>query len=196
MGLVASPCSGPVLASVLGYVALAGSYALGFVLLLVYGAGMGLLLLVVGTAYGELAGKLRGGAWMLWIRRGLGILLLFPAAFYRGSLFPWTGRPVMLEFTAAWCPPCQALEHHFFSRADIARESAALVPLRVDATVESREVRALISRYRVVGWPTVLFLSPEGRPYEDLRVGDYDPKAIEFGMMEAVRRAASVLEGK
>jgi thioredoxin:protein disulfide reductase len=219
MGLVASPCSGPVLAALLGYVALAGSYALGFVLLIIYGAGMGLIMLVLGTAYGELAGKLKGGSWMLWIRRALGILLLFPAAFYMGSLFHWTGRdmgpgsgprivwlegerealelaaktqrPIILEFTAAWCPPCHALEHDFFSRADVVREAQGFVPLRIDATVETAEVRRVVGRYRVVGWPTVLFLSPEGRPYEDLRVSEYDPRAVEFGLQEAARRALS-----
>ncbi|MFA5812478.1 MAG: cytochrome c biogenesis protein CcdA, partial [bacterium] len=90
LGLVASPCAGPVLAAILGYVALQGSYAMGFGLLIVYGIGMGILMMLLGACYGELAGKLRGGSWMLWIRRALGIVLLFPAAYYMGVLFNWS----------------------------------------------------------------------------------------------------------
>lgn len=217
MGLMASPCSGPIIAALLGYVALQRSYAEGFVLLVVYGAGMGLFLTVLAAGCGELIGRLRSGPWMLWVRRVLGVILLFPAAFYMGSLFRWggepalgprdkpgmewldserdalrfaaeTGRPVMVEFTANWCPPCRALDRKLFARDDIVQMSYRLVPLRVDATIETREVRRLINKYGVMGWPTVVFLDPSGRLYRDLRVGDYDPDAIERGMREAIER--------
>lgn len=219
MGLLASPCSGPVIAALLGYVALQGNYLLGFLLTVIYGCGMGVFIVLLGAGYGELAGKLRGGSWMLWIKRALGIILLFPAFFYVGSLFSWsmpggsraesqwmhvewlssepdalhfarqTGKPIMVEFTASWCPPCTALERNFFSRSDVAALSFELVPLRIDASKETPEVRRLISKYRVVGWPTVLFLAPDGSSYEDLRVGEYAPSSVERGMREAVQRA-------
>ena len=220
-GLVASPCSGPVIAALLGYVALQRSYIAGFGLLIVYGLGMGLLIMLVGAAYGQLAERLKGGPWILWVKRALGVMLLFPAAFYMGSLFGWPppssvhpggepriewlhserdalrfaareSRPVMIEFTARWCPPCRALDRRFFSREDVAQLSFRLVPLRVDATVETGEVTRLIDRYRVAGWPTIVFLDPQGRAYKDLRVSDYDPQAIKRSMREAIRRAGSV----
>lgn len=220
-GLVASPCSGPVIAALLGYVALQRSYVAGFGLLLVYGLGMGLLIMLIGAAYGQLAQRLKGGPWILWVKRALGIILLFPAAFYMGSLFGWPppssvhprgelriewldserdalrfaareSRPVMIEFTARWCSPCRALERRFFSRDDIVQLSFRLVPLRVDATVETKEVARLIDRYRVAGWPTIVFLDPQGRAYKDLRVSDYDPQLVERSMREAIRRAESV----
>jgi thiol:disulfide interchange protein DsbD len=200
----------------LGYVALQGSFFTGFALLVVYATGMGLLMILLGACYGELAGKLRSGTWMLWMRRALGVALIFPAAFYMGSLLgfgrqaPGQGeihrvewimneenalqfakqdrRPLMLEFTALWCPPCRKLERDFFSRTRIVDLSYMMVPLRVDATVETKEVRRLIRKYNVVGWPTVIFMSPDGTPYDDLRVNDYDPTSIEQGMKEAIRR--------
>ncbi len=220
LGLIASPCSGPVLAALLGYVALQGSYLAGFGLLLVYGTGMGLLMILMGACYGELAVKLKGGAWMLWIRRALGIVLLFPAAFYMGSLLgfgkPAPGvsevpgvewitneehallfarqhnRPIMLEFTALWCPPCRKLERDFFTRTKVVDLSYMMIPLRVDATVETGEVRRLINKYHVMGWPTVIFMDSKGKAFKDLRVNDYDPTAIELGMKEAIKRQETV----
>lgn len=216
-GLVASPCAGPILAALLGYVALQGNYAAGFALLVVYGIGMGLLIVLLGAGYGELAGKLRGGPWMLWIRRVLGILLLFPAAFYMGSLFGWStdsilgagdrphiawladeaaalqiadasGKPVMLEFSAEWCPPCKALDDRFFGRPDVVDLAGSVVPLRVDATIETPEARRMIKKHRVAGWPTVIFLDPKGRPWRDLRINNYNPAAAERALHEAIRR--------
>ena len=223
-GLVASPCAGPILAALLGYVALQGNYAAGFALLVVYGTGMGLLIVLIGAGYGELAGKLKSGPWMLWIRRLLGILLLFPAAFYMGSLFRWStdailgagdrpriawmadeatalqiadasGKPVMLEFSAEWCPPCKALDDRFFSRLEIIDLAGRVVPLRVDATIETPEARRMIRKYRVAGWPTVLFLDSKGRPWRDLRVNDYNPAAAERALREAIRRAEEPTAG-
>ena len=224
-GLVASPCSGPVIAALLGYVALRNNYFVGFGLLIVYGLGMSLIILLLGSLYGQLACKLKGGLWMVWVKRALGIMLLFPAIFYMGSLFGWTpessmfdrgeihiewldserdalkfaereGRPVMIEFTANWCPPCRALQRRFFSRDDVVQLSYQLVPLKVDATVETNEVKRLVNRYGVLGWPTVIFLSPDGKRYRDLRVNDYDPKAIERNMREAIERAGVMSQKK
>lgn len=215
-GLVASPCAGPVLAALLGHVTLQRDYTKGFIYLVVYGFGMSLLFVILGASYGELAGKLKSGPWMVWVRRLLGILLLFPAAFYMGSLFRWSsmpavpadkpkiewikhepdalrfasesGRPLMIEFGAEWCPPCRALETDFFRKFDIVNLSYRMVPLRVDATFETKEVRRLIDKYKVIGWPSVIFLDSNGKEYEYLRVNSYDTDAIEKGMKEAVVR--------
>lgn len=224
LGLVASPCAGPVLAALLGYVALQGSYIRGFALLLVYGIGMGLIMMLLGAGYGELAGKLKGGRWMIWIKRALGVILLIPAAFYLSVLIgigedehiigersgiEWmtderealriaseTGRPVMIEFTAAWCPPCRKLEDDFFDRTNIVSLSYMMVPLRVDATVETAKVRRLIEKYRVVGWPTVVFLTPEGKRMRKLRISDYAPEDLEESMKEAICRAKGIERGE
>ncbi len=218
-GLIASPCASPVLAALLGYVGLKQDYALGFVLLVAFGLGMGLMFVVFGSAYGVFAEHFRTKRWSIWVRRALGVILLIPAVFYLRSLVRWDGvfhpgldtgkprvewvssqevgfkfakqsnRPIMIEFYADWCPPCRALETSFFRRDEIIKMSYLMVPVRIDATTDTPEAKQAVSDYHVVGWPAFFFLSPDGKLYEDLTVISYDPGKLENSMREAVSRA-------
>ena len=75
--LVASPCITAPLASVLGFVAQTGSMALGGALLFVMALGMGLPLLLI--ALGARSVIPSAGAWMIWLQRALGVMLVFLA---------------------------------------------------------------------------------------------------------------------
>ena len=88
-GTVASPCVGPVLVSLLVYIAGTGNKVLGFWLLFVLAWGMGLLLIVVGTFSGLVKSLPKSGGWMVMVRKILGILLLGAALYYI--------RPVLSE---------------------------------------------------------------------------------------------------
>lgn len=81
-GLVAAPCGAPVMAAILTWVGSQGSPALGFVYLLVFSLGMCMLLVVVGLSSGALTRLPRAGGWMLWIKRGFGVLMLGVAEYY------------------------------------------------------------------------------------------------------------------
>lgn len=72
--LVASPCITAPLASVLGFVAQTGSMVLGGGLLFVMALGMGLPLLLI--AMGARSFLPQTGAWMMWLQRGLGLVLI------------------------------------------------------------------------------------------------------------------------
>lgn len=72
--LVASPCITAPLASVLGFVAQTGSMVLGGGLLFVMALGMGLPLLLI--AMGARSFLPQTGAWMVWLQRGLGLVLI------------------------------------------------------------------------------------------------------------------------
>ena len=72
--LVASPCITAPLASVLGFVAQTGSMALGGGLLFVMALGMGLPLLLI--AMGARSFLPQTGVWMIWLQRGLGLVLI------------------------------------------------------------------------------------------------------------------------
>lgn len=215
LGLIASPCTGPVIAGLLGYVAFQASYVMGFCLLVVFGLGMGFVFILLGAGYGVLVDHVRSGGWMNWMKRVLGLVLLVPAVFYLGTALGMTrkepsangpyvawvdnldhavtfakesDRPIMLDFSAEWCAPCRTLEKTFFRRPEIVRLSMRMVPVRIDSTYESNELRRLMDEYCVMGFPTILFLAPDGVPYNDLRVGFVNRKLLEKNMREAIRR--------
>ena len=81
-GLVAAPCSAPVMAAVLTWVAATRSGALGFLYLFVFSLGMCTLLVVVGVAGGTIARLPRAGAWMLWVKRAFALLMIAAAEYY------------------------------------------------------------------------------------------------------------------
>jgi cytochrome c-type biogenesis protein len=81
-GLVAAPCGAPAFAAVLTFVAGSGSPALGFLYLLTFSLGLTALLIAVGLFGGVLVALPRAGRWMLWVKRGGGMLLIVMAEYY------------------------------------------------------------------------------------------------------------------
>jgi thiol:disulfide interchange protein DsbD len=81
-GLVAAPCGAPVMAAVLTWVSATQSAVLGFVYLFVFSLGMTALLVVVGLSTSALSVLPRAGAWMLWVKRGFGVVMLGVAEYY------------------------------------------------------------------------------------------------------------------
>ncbi len=76
LSLVIAPCGTPVLASVLSFAAYKQSVVYGAALLLAYGLGVGLPILVLGAAAGNLARRLDKLGWRSWVDRGAGAALL------------------------------------------------------------------------------------------------------------------------
>ncbi|MEI7529796.1 MAG: cytochrome c biogenesis protein CcdA [Elusimicrobiota bacterium] len=73
-GLVASPCTAPVLASLLMYVAAKRAVVTGALLLFTFSMGLSTMLLVIGFFAGTLLPK--SGAWMVKVKKGLAILII------------------------------------------------------------------------------------------------------------------------
>ena len=76
-GIIAAPCTGPVLAGVLAFVATQRSAVLGFWMLFTYAIGMGLLFFILGATSLRLP---RSGAWMETVKSVLGVALIAAAA--------------------------------------------------------------------------------------------------------------------
>jgi cytochrome c-type biogenesis protein len=81
-GLVAAPCSAPVMAAVLTWVTATKSGVLGFIYLFVFSLGMCTLLVLVGLFSGTLARLPRAGQWMVWIKRLFALIMLAVAEYY------------------------------------------------------------------------------------------------------------------
>jgi cytochrome c-type biogenesis protein len=81
-GLVAAPCSAPVMAAVLTWVTATKSGVLGFLYLFVFSLGMCSILIMVGLFSGTLAHLPRAGTWMVWIKRIFALIMLGVAEYY------------------------------------------------------------------------------------------------------------------
>ena len=81
-GLVAAPCSAPVMAAVLTWVTATKSGVLGFIYLFVFSLGMCTLLIIVGLFSGTIARLPRAGEWMVWVKRLFALIMLAVAEYY------------------------------------------------------------------------------------------------------------------
>jgi thiol:disulfide interchange protein DsbD len=82
MGVVAAPCIGPVVLALLLFVGAQQSAALGFALFFALGLGMGAPYIVLATLAGRLRALPRAGAWLEWVERLFGYLLLGLALYF------------------------------------------------------------------------------------------------------------------
>ncbi|MFI5235862.1 MAG: cytochrome c biogenesis protein CcdA [Gemmatimonadales bacterium] len=81
-GLVAAPCGAPAFGAVLTFVAATQSAVLGFIDLFVFSLGLTAVLVAVGLSAGTLASLPRAGQWMVWVKRGSGVILLAMSEYY------------------------------------------------------------------------------------------------------------------
>jgi len=81
-GIVASPCIGPALASLLVYIASTGNRFLGFLMLFVFAWGLGLILIIFGAFSGAIKSLPKSGGWMETVERFFGLLLVGAAIYY------------------------------------------------------------------------------------------------------------------
>jgi len=95
-GLIAAPCTGPVLAVLLTWVATTENLAFGALALFVYSIGIGVLFWFVGTFAITLP---KSGRWVEWTKSAFGIAMLVLAVYYLRGILPYP-RPVVRD--EAW----------------------------------------------------------------------------------------------
>jgi len=87
------------------------------------------------------------------------------------------GRPVLIDFWADWCIACKELDKKTFSEPEVIEASKSFIMLKVDATsANDAQAKAVCQKYLVKGFPTLIFLTADGKELEDLRVTGFEPK--------------------
>ena len=88
------------------------------------------------------------------------------------------GKPLLLYWGAAWCPPCNQLKATLFNRQDFIERSRAFVPVYVDGDLPGAQ--KLGARFKVRGYPTLILFNPSGAEVTRLP-GEVDaPKVMEM----------------
>jgi thiol:disulfide interchange protein DsbD len=254
-GLIAAPCTGPVLTGILVWIAQTQNATLGAAAMAAFSIGLGAPFFVVGAFAIQLP---KSGHWMVHVKSLLGIVLVVVALYFLNNTFgfadgivssslgfaaaaalavllgvllgavhrefaePGVGvklgkglgivltsvgallvilsltkpsqtlswepggleralarassekRPLLLDFTAAWCIACKELDAKTFSEPRVGRELGRFIAVKFDATNDDDpKVAATMERYKVVGLPTVLLFDSSGR--EIVRLTDFVP---------------------
>jgi len=96
-GVVAAPCTGPVLAAALAFVASRGSVAFGAAIMFAYALGMGLLFFLLGAFSVSLP---KGGPWMDAVKSIFGVALLAAGGIFLKDALPAL-KPLFLASRSA-----------------------------------------------------------------------------------------------
>jgi thiol:disulfide interchange protein DsbD len=99
-------------------------------------------------------------------------------------------KPVIIDFYATWCTPCNELEEVTFHDASVVKKAESdFVMVKVDVTRGGNPVyERLLRQYEVKGVPTVVFLDNVGKENRDLRLVDFIPPDQFLGRMTQLKK--------
>ena len=101
-------------------------------------------------------------------------------------------KPIIIDFTAAWCVNCKEIEHDVFDNPAVSPILAQdFVTLRADLTQWSSPTSiALQKRYGFSSLPTIVILNPSGKEIKSLRItGRLDVSDFERRLQQAKMNA-------
>lgn len=84
-----------------------------------------------------------------------------------------SGKAVMLDFYADWCVSCKEMEKYTFADPAVQQMLNERVLLQADVTANDAQDHALLQHFGLIGPPSILFFSPQGRECNTRRVMGY-----------------------
>ncbi len=121
---------------------------------------------------------------LLWVLLAVALFRIVTAVMDRGrpaegGLVRWeshekaralsqaAGRPILYDFTAAWCGPCKLLDRDWNDASVAEKINATFVPARVVDRVRedgrnAPDVAEMVRRYEISGFPTLVAAKPDG----------------------------------
>ncbi len=73
-----------------------------------------------------------------------------------------TGKPILLDFSASWCPPCQVMKHEVWPDPLVGQAAGTdFIPVLVD--IDIPENKALAQKYGVSSIPRIILVDSEGK---------------------------------
>lgn len=70
-----------------------------------------------------------------------------------------SGKPVMVDFYATWCPPCKLMDKNTWTDSAVQNKLRAFEIVRIDVDLQPR----VMEKYGIQGMPTVICLDPKGK---------------------------------
>lgn len=89
------------------------------------------------------------------------------------------GQWVLLDYYADWCVSCRVMEKEVFGTAHVMDALNEVRLLRLDVTTDNADSRELLSRYKVPGPPSFLWIGPDAEERRSQRItGQVDAEAF------------------
>jgi thioredoxin:protein disulfide reductase len=97
-------------------------------------------------------------------------------------------KPIFIDFFADWCAPCKQLDRETFQDDEVAGLSSFFNMIKVDCTTPSKATEALMKRFEVEGFPTLVFINHRGEENKKLReIGFIGPEKFIEHMQAALQ---------
>jgi thiol:disulfide interchange protein DsbD len=85
------------------------------------------------------------------------------------------GQWVLLDYYADWCVSCKVMEKQVFGKDKVMQALSDVRLLRLDVTADNAASRELLSRYKVPGPPTFIWIGTDGEERRSQRItGEVD----------------------